>query len=115
MLLNVLPHPDSMEMEMTETDDLSARLTALETVLRHLVTHLALRSDDPPRWVATRRVLALHAVQADPPRTGDQGARAHLADLEQAISGFFDPVEGVIAAYGATPREPAGTPGTAAR
>jgi hypothetical protein len=104
-----------METEMTETDDLSARLTALETVLRHLVTHLALRSDDPPGWVATRRVLALHAVQADPPGTGDRGAAAHLADLEQAISGFFDPVEGVLAAYGAGAVEAAGTPGAAPR
>ena len=86
---------------MTETDDLSARLVALETVLRHLVTHLALHSDDPPRWVATRRVLALHEVQTNPPWSGDAQARAHLAEVEQAISGFFDPVEGVIAAYGA--------------
>jgi hypothetical protein len=92
--------PDMMETEMTETDDLSARLTALETVLRHLVTHLALHSDDPPRWVATRRVLAMHEVQAQPPWPGDARARAHLAGLEQAISGFFAPVEGVIAEYG---------------
>lgn len=56
---------------MTETDDLSARLAVLETVLRHLVTHLALRSDDPPRWVATRRVLALHEVHEHPPMPGD--------------------------------------------
>jgi hypothetical protein len=85
---------------MTETDDLSARVIVLETVLRHLVTHLALHSDDPPRWVATRRVLALHEVQQHPPWSGDGQARSHLAGLEQAISGFFDPVEGVIAEYG---------------
>jgi hypothetical protein len=89
-----------METEMTETEDLSARLIALETVLRHLVTHLALHSDDPPGWVATRRVLAMHEVQAQPLWSGDPEARAHLAGLEQAISGFFAPVEGVIAAYG---------------
>jgi hypothetical protein len=89
-----------METEMTETDDLSARMIALETVLRHLVTHLALYSDDPPRWVATRRVLALHEVHEHPPWSGDAQARAHMAGLEQAICGFFDPVEGVIAAYG---------------
>jgi hypothetical protein len=89
---------------MTETDDLSARLTALETVLRHLVTHLALYADDPPRWVATRRVLALHEVQEQAPLSNElmsnEQARAHLMGLEQAISGFFDPVEGVLAAYG---------------
>jgi hypothetical protein len=86
---------------MTETDDLSARLAALETVLRHLVTHLALHSDDPPLWVATRRVLALHEVHEHPPMPDDARAHAHLADLEQAITGFFAPVEGAIAAYGA--------------
>jgi hypothetical protein len=90
-----------METRMTETDDLSARLIALETVLRHLVTHLALGSDDPPRWVATRRVLAMHEVQEEQPaRSGDPHARARLAEVEQAISGFFDPVEGVIGPYG---------------
>jgi hypothetical protein len=85
---------------MTETDELSARLTALETVLRHLVTHLALHTDDPPRWVATRRVLALHEVQEHAPWSGNAQARSRQAGLEQAISGFFDPVEGVIAEYG---------------
>jgi hypothetical protein len=94
-------HPDNMETEMTETDDLSARLIALETVLRHLVTHLALRSDDPPRWVATRRALALREVQEHSPWSGDAPGRVRLAGVEQAISGFFDPVEDVIAEYGA--------------
>jgi hypothetical protein len=84
---------------MTGTDDLSARLAALETVLRHLVTHLALHSDDPPRWVATRRVLALHEVQDRPLAADDADSRAWLAELEQAISGFFAPVEGVLGAY----------------
>jgi hypothetical protein len=74
---------------------------ALETVLRHLVTHLALHSDDPPRWVATRRVLALHEVHEHPPPAGDSKASAQLAGLEQAVSGFFAPVEDVIAEYGA--------------
>jgi len=86
---------------MAEIDDLSARLAALETVLRHLVTHLALHSDDPPGWVATRRVLALHEVKDHPPPAGDQQANAQLAGLQQAISGFFAPVEDVIAEYGA--------------
>lgn len=90
---------------MTETDDLSARLAALETVLRHLVTHLALRSDDPPRWVATRRVLALHEVLEHAPWCDDLAAGAHQLGLRQAISGFFNPVESVLATYGAS-REP---------
>ena len=101
---------------MTETDDLSARLAALETVLRHLVTHLALHSEDPPRWVATRRVLALHEAQEYPPLPGDTVARAQLAGLEQAIAGFFEPVEGVIGAYGtAPPRKPEATAGAGLR
>jgi hypothetical protein len=89
-----------METEMTETDDLSARLIALETVLRHPVTHLALHSDDPPRWVATRRTLARHEGQEHSPWSDDPQARSHLAGLERAISGFFDPAEGAVAEYG---------------
>jgi len=101
---------------MTETEDLSARLAALETVLRHLVTHLALHSDDPPRWVATRRVLALHEVQECPASSADTPHLPHRADLEQAIAGFFDPVEGVIGAYGTRSHgKGQGTPGPALR
>ncbi|HVC63755.1 MAG TPA: hypothetical protein VND19_25730 [Acetobacteraceae bacterium] len=88
---------------MTETDDLSARLVALETMLRHLVTHLALRSDNPPSWVATRRMLALHEVQMRPPRSGHPQARTNLAGLKQVINGIFDPVDDVVGAYGARP------------
>ena len=87
---------------MTETDDLSARLAALETVLRHLVTHLALRSDDPAQWVATRRTLALHEVHENLPRARDADTLAYTAELEQAITGFFEPVEGVLGAYAST-------------
>jgi hypothetical protein len=105
-----------MEAAMTETQDVSARLCALETVLRHLLTHLALRNDDPPRWVATRRVLALHEVQEHAPWVADAVAdaetRARLAGIEHAISGLFDPVEGVMAAYGT---EHAGTTRTGLR
>ena len=101
---------------MTETEVLSARLAALETVLRHLVTHLALHSEDPPRWVATRRVLALHEVQEHPRSSGDRTPHDQRAELEQAIAGFFDPVEGVIGAYGAGPQgKGEGTPGAALR
>jgi hypothetical protein len=97
---------------MTETDDLSARLVALETVLRHLVTHLAVHSDDPPRWVATRRMLAMHEVQERPPWPDGAPAQAWIAELEQAIAGFFAPVEGIIGAYATQAR---GTSRTALR
>jgi hypothetical protein len=91
------------------TEDVSARVAALETVLRHLVTHLALRSDDPPQWVATRRVLALHEVQE---RASPEDAQtlARLDDVAHAISGFFDPVEGVLEGYGAKRRGTNGPP-----
>ena len=83
---------------MTETDALAARLVALETVLGHLMTHLAVRADDPPSWVATRRALALRAVHDHPPL--DEQSRACVSQMEEAVSGFFDDVEGVIGAYG---------------
>lgn len=95
---------------MTETEDLSARLAALETVLRHLVTHLALHSDDPPRWVATRRVLALHEAQEQYHSPGDAPPEARIAGLQQAISGFFDPVEGVLRPYATGSKGTAGSP-----
>ncbi len=76
---------------MAELDGLSARLTALETVIGQLVTHLAVRADDPPRWVATRRALALRATDARP---ADEAA-----SLREAIKGFFDPWEAVAAEY----------------
>ncbi|HUB15741.1 MAG TPA: hypothetical protein VMB34_27595 [Acetobacteraceae bacterium] len=101
---------------MTECDDLSARVAALETVLRHLVTHLALRSDDPPRWVATRRVLAMHEVQEHAPWRSDAAASAQRAGIAQAIAVFFEPVEGVIEAYGTNAHtNTEGTPGAALR
>jgi hypothetical protein len=94
---------------MAETDDLSARLAVLETVVRQLVTHLAVRSDDPPRWVATRKVLALGAVErglADPGRPRNyvldlprEHPRQHAERLRHAIDGFFGEVELVAADY----------------
>jgi len=89
-----------MTTGMTEVEDLSSRLTALETVVRQLLTHLAVRADDPPSWVATRRVLALHAVHEDPVLADDPHARV---GTENAITGFFDQVEGIVEAYVATP------------
>lgn len=82
---------------MTETADTSARLVALETVVRHLLTHLAVRSDDPAGWVQTRKVLALHAVhkEADA-RTGEV---PDSRSLEEAVHSFFDQAEAVATDY----------------
>jgi len=94
---------------MAETDDLSARLAVLETVVRQLVTHLAVRSDDPPRWVATRKVLALDAVErglTDPARTCDhildrprEHPRQRAERLRHAVDGFFGEVELIAVDY----------------
>ncbi|MDR3536106.1 MAG: hypothetical protein P4L71_06365 [Acetobacteraceae bacterium] len=85
---------------MSEMDTISARLAALETITRQLVTHLAIRADDPPRWVATRKALALSAA--------DNGSATENADLRDAIKGFFDPLETVAADYAQS--RPEGTP-----
>ncbi|MBN8901617.1 MAG: hypothetical protein BGO51_21080 [Rhodospirillales bacterium 69-11] len=79
---------------MSELDAILARLTALETVTRQLMTHLAVRADDPPRWVATRKTLALAALDAHPDPTVDR--------VRDAIDGFFDHLETVAAAYAQT-------------
>lgn len=85
---------------MTEIDEISARLTVLETVVRQLITHMAVRDEDPPRWVQTRKTLALSALDADGPR--------QAALLDDAMAGFFDQAELVAGDY-ADPRK-AGTP-----
>jgi hypothetical protein len=80
---------------MSATDDITARLTVLETVVRQLVTHLAVRTDDPVGWVQTRKVLAQVAVRSDglvPLSVGADRMRA-------AVAGFFDPVEEVVESY----------------
>jgi hypothetical protein len=89
-----------METRMTEIEDLAARLLAVETVVRQLLTHLAVRTDDPPQWVATRRTLALHAMHREPVFVSDPDARAWI---ENAIDGFFGQVQAVVEAYGGTP------------
>jgi hypothetical protein len=77
-----------------ELEALSARIVALETVLGHLVTHLAAHADDPARWVSTRKTLALHAVRS---AGEDQDSQPHLRSTTDALCGaiaeFFDPVE----------------------
>jgi hypothetical protein len=82
---------------MTETDDISARLAAIETIVRHLLTHLAVRADDPPSWVATRKVLALHAVGMDHHEAGTVPGR--MESMQAAIASLFDTVEAAVADY----------------
>lgn len=70
-----------------EVKDISARLLALETVVGHLLTHMAVRDDDPARWLATRRTLALGAAD----RVGSAEGLVELADaLREAVAAFFD-------------------------
>ena len=85
---------------MTEIDVISARLTVLETVMRQLITHMAVRADDPPQWVQTRKSLAVSAI-------AQQGQR-DPALLQEAVTAFFDQAELVASEY-AFPGK-AGTP-----
>ena len=80
---------------MSESDDISARLAALETVVSQLITHLAVRSDDPACWVETRKVLALNAINAR-----EATGPARKAKLHDAVTGFFDQAERVAGEYG---------------
>jgi hypothetical protein len=81
---------------MTEIDEISARLTVLETVVRQLITHMAVRDDDPSRWVQTRKTLAMRAIDAD--RSGK------AALLHEAMVEFFDQAELVASEYGCASR-----------
>jgi hypothetical protein len=66
---------------MTEIDNVSARLTALETVVKQLITHMAVRDDDPSRWVQTRKVLAISVI-------GTRGAAARRDGRAVRSRGF---------------------------
>ncbi len=85
---------------MSEIDEISARLIVLETVVKQLITHMAVRDDDPPRWVQTRKTLAMCAIDAN--------ASHHAARLQGATQAFFDQAEDVARDYGGSD-----TPGTA--
>jgi hypothetical protein len=74
-----------------EIDEISARLTVLETVVRQLITHMAVRDEDPPSWVRTRKTLAMRVIGAD---GSEQAARLH-----DAMAEFFDQAELVAAEY----------------
>ena len=85
---------------MPESDEIAARLAVLETVVKQLITHMAIRDDDPARWVQTRKTLAMSAIDAETPR---QAAR-----LFGATEAFFGQAEVVARDYG-HPSKP-GTP-----
>jgi hypothetical protein len=76
---------------MTEIAEISARLTVLETVVRQLITHMAVRDDDPSRWVQTRKTLAMSAI--------DRHGAGYAAVLQDATSEFFDQAEEVAREY----------------
>jgi hypothetical protein len=90
---------------LTEIDEVSARLTVLETVVKQLITHMAVRDDDPQRWVQTRRTLAMSAIDARIPQ--------HAALLRTLTEAFFDQPAEVARDYG-RPLDPA-TPHALAR
>lgn len=76
---------------MTEIDDISARLTVLETVIKQLITHMAVRDDNPPGWVRTRRTLAISALE------GTLDGATDL--LHDAVTDFFAQAETVAQQY----------------
>ena len=78
-----------------ESEDLSARLLAIEAIVGHLLVHLAVRDEDPPRWLATRKTLALHAAHSFA-QDGDANGLAHA--MSDAIAAFFDDVEAAVCA-----------------
>jgi hypothetical protein len=85
---------------MRENDEISAHLIVLETVVRQLITHMAVRDEDPSRWIQTRKTLALRAIDADGPPQSTL--------LHDAMAGFFDQAEVVAAEY--SDRGRTGTP-----
>jgi hypothetical protein len=88
-------HQIPRETAMAEIDDISARLTVLETVVRQLITHLAVRAEDPMRWVETRKVLALSAIAGM-----DEAPVERVDRINDAVADFFDQAELVAAEYG---------------
>jgi hypothetical protein len=90
---------------MTEIDKISAHLTVLETVVRQLITHMAVRDDNPSGWVQTRKTLALSALDADGPK--------QAALLNDAMTDFFEEAEAVANNYSDLGKS--GTPGVLPR
>jgi hypothetical protein len=83
---------------MSDSDEIAARLTVLETVVKQLLTHLAVRDDDPALWVQTRKTLARRAIEAQAPHQA-----CHLSDVTDA---FFVQVEAVTHDYEMTGKPP---------
>ena len=85
---------------MTEIDDVPARLIVLETVVKQLITHMAVRDDNPSSWVETRKALALSVIDAEGP--------IPASVLLDAMTEFFDQSASVAGDYApdkpATPR-----------
>lgn len=79
---------------MTEIDEISARLTVLETIVGQLITHMAVRADDPPGWVRTRRVLAASALNI-----GTDPSLRQAALIRDAIGAVFQQAEMVAREY----------------
>jgi hypothetical protein len=86
-------HLTFWEKMMSQSGEIAARLTVLETVVRQLITHMAVRDENPAGWVQTRKTLAISAITAATPRQA-----AHLHGATQA---FFDQAEVVARNYGA--------------
>jgi hypothetical protein len=80
-----------MEILLSEFDELSARLTVLETVVKQFITHAAVRDENPSRWIQTRKTLAMRALGVD------EGGQTAL--LHDAMTEFFDQAEAVAAEY----------------
>ena len=78
-----------------ELEDLSARLLAIEAIVGHLVVHLAVRDEDPSRWLATRKALALHAAQSF---AQDEAASGLAHAMSDAVAAFFDDAEAAVCA-----------------
>jgi hypothetical protein len=76
---------------MSEIDEISARLTVLETVVKQLITHMAVRDEDPAGWVQTRKTLAMSAIDGETSRLA--------ARLYGATEAFFDQAEAVARDY----------------
>lgn len=76
-----------------DLQELSVRLLALETVLGHLVSHMAVHNDDPSSWLATRKVLALRAAHV---MEHDSGKDGLAQGMSEAIAAFFNDVEQAV-------------------
>jgi hypothetical protein len=79
---------------MPESDEISARLIVIETILQQLITHMAVRTDDPPEWVRTRRVLAARALDA----SGHASLRQATL-VRDAVAKVFEQAEHVAQEY----------------